>query len=359
MVSKDEKDAGVIDLPRRPLRVSIVASPALAVPPVGYGGTETVVHTLAAALQEVGCMVKVLAAGTTPNSFSAPVGLDLPSPEAVACELAQVANAYQYCTNVDLIHDHTKVAGVLLAKWASVPVLTTVHNDCSPIREEIYRSYPDHHYVFLSQAHADRYPGILPYGVVFNGIDLRQIPFRAQGREDYLLFLGRISAVKGAHEAIIVAQSAKLPLILAGPVESSQKDYFANRVAPHIDGTLIRLAGEVAGSKKWLLLAKARALLMPLQWEEPFGLVMIEAMACGTPVIAFARGAAKEVVCHGITGFLANDRPGLLEGIANLAAINPYECRKWVSKKFSATTMAANYLALYHRLFEEVKEGVS
>lgn len=345
----------------RPLRVALLAPPALPVPPDGYGGTERVVHTLALGLEREGCDVIVVAAGTMLESFPEPVGLDLPRPEASACDLAHAACLVAAARrgtlgSLDLIHDHTKVAGCLVARWSPVPVLTTVHNDRSPGRALAYGAVRNHPFVFLSRAHARRFPEIPRPRVVHNGLDLSGIPFRARGKGDYVLFLGRFSRVKGPGEAIAAARLAGLPIILAGPMDPSDPACFQEDVAPRIDGRAVRFAGTVNGSRKWDLLGRARALLAPVSWEEPFGLTAIEAMACGTPVVAYARGALPEIVAHGRTGFLVPERgegggpEGLAAALASAARLDPYECRAWVAEHFSAEAMARSYLALYRDL---------
>ncbi len=359
----------------RPLRVALLAPPALAVPPDGYGGTEAVIHALAQGLERAGCDALVLAAGTMLESFQEPVGLALPRAEAVGCEFAHAALVFAAARRgtlgqLDLIHDHTKTAGAVLAPFSTVPTLTTVHNDWSPGRELAYGARPDHPFVFLSDAHARRFPGVAKFGVVYNGIDLAGVPFRASGREDYVLYLGRFSRTKGPGQAIAAARLAGVPIVLAGTVDPGDPECFQEDVAPYVDGIRVRLAGQVSGGRKWGLLSRARALLAPVAWEEPFGLTAVEAMACGTPVLAFGRGAVPEIVRHGVTGYVLgpgglsgrNGRSGpeggsVLPGTAELASgigaasrIDPYECRAWVARRFSADAMARAYLALYRKL---------
>ncbi|MBM3269728.1 MAG: glycosyltransferase [Candidatus Sericytochromatia bacterium] len=346
----------------RPLRVGLLAPPALAVPPADYGGTEAVVHALAAGLRRLGCDVRVAAAGIVPGGFAEPVGLGLPPAEALACDLAHAAHSLAAMADRDIVHDHTKAAGCVVACLAGLPLLTTVHNDRGPGRERVYAARPHHSFVFLSQAHARRYPGIAPYGIVPNGVDLGQIPFRARGREGYVLFLGRFSRVKGPAMAIAACRRAGLPLVVAGTVDPSDPGCFEEDIAPHVDGRAVRLVGPVGGARKWELLARARALLAPHCWEEPFGLTMVEAMACGTPAITTRRGAGPELVRHRLTGWLAEDPAGLEEGLAAAERIDPYACRAWVASRFSADAMARAYLDLYERLLAsrgDTKGGVA
>lgn len=335
----------------RPLRVGLLAPVALPLPPVGYGGVEAVVHDLRRALENRGIEVVLAAAGTPLALLESPVGLALPPAEGHALDLAHVARALALLEGVDVIHDHTKAAGAALAGFSPVPIVTTVHNDANPLRQAIYRSSGEHPLVFLSAAQAARYPGLEPFAIVPNGLDIGSAPFRKR-KEDYLLFLGRFSRVKGAHEAIAVARAVGAPLVLAGCVDPTDRAYFDEAIAPEIDGSTVKLAGEVGGAAKWDLLSRARALIAPLLWEEPFGLVLIEAMACGTPVLAYGRGAAPEIVSSGRTGWLARDRQGLVQAFSALGTIDPRACRQEVAERFSAQAMAEGYLKVYERLLE-------
>ncbi len=326
-----------------------MAPPALAVPPIGYGGVEAVIHALAEALEAEGVQVEVASAGQVEGSFPAPVGLDLSAGEAWAADLIHVARACAALAHVDVIHDHTKAAGAALASFSRVPVVTTVHNDANPMRLAVYRASPGHPFVFLSRAQQARYPGVQGFGVVPNGLDLRLAPFRSR-KEDYLLFLGRFSRVKGPLEAIAIAKEASMPLVLAGTVDPADRAFFAEEIAPQVDGSMLRLAGEVGGNAKWDLISRARALVAPILWEEPFGLVFIEAMACGTPVLAYGRGAVPEIVVSGKTGFVAPDRAGLVAACDRIPEISATACRQHVSDHFSARAMARAYRVLYQRL---------
>ncbi|MBU6427821.1 MAG: glycosyltransferase, partial [Cyanobacteria bacterium REEB65] len=211
---------------------------------------------------------------------------------------------------------------------------------------------------FLSRAQAFRFGGIAPFGIVPNGLDLRSIRL-GRRKGDHLLFLGRLSPVKGAHEAIALAATLGMPLILAGRVGPQDQRYFATAIAPHLGDDKVRFVGEVSGSAKLDLLAGAKALVAPFLWDEPFGLVLIEAMACGTPVLAYDRGAAREIVAHRRTGFLAADLGGLARQAAGLGSISPEACRRHVADHFSAEAMARGYLELYDRIQRREREAVS
>ncbi len=348
------------------MRIAILAPVSLPVPPQGYGGTELVVHQLAEGLVAAGHAVTLFASGDSasradlrailPRALT-PLGFDT-NALSLPFERAHVSWAFSQAADFDLIHDHTKALGVMLAPTSPVPVLTTVHNDFTPERRSLYLRHRDHAYVALSQAHARRCPELDFLGVVYNGLDLEQPLFRTE-KEDYLLFLGRLCEAKGTHTAIAAAQALDMPLVLAGKVDPVDAEYVRTRVSPHVDGERIRYVGEVTGLRKWELLAGARCLLFPIAWPEPFGLVMIEAMACGTPVVATRWGSVPEVVAPGVSGWIADDFEGLLEGIRHAPRIDPHACRRQVQERFGTAAMVAGYLALYERLLEGASRVVS
>jgi glycosyltransferase involved in cell wall biosynthesis len=193
-------------------------------------------------------------------------------------------------------------------------------------------------------------------GVVYNGIDVESFPYEEQ-KEDYLLFLGCMAPVKGTHLAIEAARCLGKRLIIAAKVDRADRQYFRDVVEPLIDGDLIQFVGEVDGTLKRRLYARACCLLVPICWEEPFGLVMVEAMACGTPVIAFARGAATELVVDGETGFLVHDIDGMVRAVHRVDRIDPQRCRRHVEENFSVQRMTEGYLAVYERILEEAAIG--
>jgi len=182
--------------------------------------------------------------------------------------------------------------------------------------------------------------------VIPNPIDVHGWPMQER-KEDYLLWIGRMTAEKGAHRAIAAARAAGVPLVLAGVIQPGQQAFFDRAVAPHIDGDRVRFLGEVGGSLKRSLFAGARALLMPISWQEPFGMVMIEALACGTPVIAFPAGAASELVMHGRTGFLVEDETAMAAAVGRLGSIAARDCRAWVAEHCDVDVVAGAYESAY------------
>ncbi|MGE5708276.1 MAG: glycosyltransferase family 4 protein [Bacteroidota bacterium] len=335
------------------MRIALLAPVALPVPPTGYGGTEVVVHLLAEGLTKRGHPVTLFATGDSRTSaelsFLFPRGLlgegIEKKNELFHLEAAHVSRALARAGEFDLVHDHTKCLGTILSSFVDTPCLTTIHNDFTLERLECYLAHPEHPFVSISHAQARACPTLRYAGTVHNGIELGEVPFMAQ-KEDYLLFLGRLADCKGAHTAIELARKTERRLVLAGKIDDPA--YF-RRLEPSIDGQRIRYIGEVAGRQKWELLSQAQGLLFPIEWNEPFGLVMIEAMACGTPVLALDRGAVPEVVAHGRSGLVLPDATALLEGLRSLPQIDPHACRDWVEERFSADAMVERYLEVYSR----------
>ena len=185
-----------------------------------------------------------------------------------------------------------------------------------------------------------------PIGAIPNPIDLRAWPLQER-KGDYLLWIGRMTPEKGPHRAIAAARAVDAPLVLAGVIQPGQQAFFDREVAPHIDGDRVRFVGEVGGSAKRSLFARARGLLMPIRWDEPFGMVMVEALACGTPVIAFPEGAVRELVIDGKTGFLVDDERAMADAIGLLPRIAARDCRAWVSQHCDIEVVAAAYERTY------------
>jgi len=188
-------------------------------------------------------------------------------------------------------------------------------------------------------------------GVVPNPIDTQEWPL-VRGKDDYLLWVGRMAPEKGAHRAIAAARLAGLRLVLAGPVQPAQRRFFERDVAPHVDDDRVRYVGEVLGERKRRLFSRARALLMPIRWPEPFGMVMLEAMVCGTPVIAFPEGAARELVRDGETGFLVDDERAMARACAALHRIDAARCRASVAGRFDVRRVAQAYEQVYRSVAE-------
>lgn len=343
------------------VHIGLIAPISLPVPPVGYGGTERIIHGLATGLLASGHTVTVFASGDSraPGRLrscvpQAGLPLGMSPAEIQAWERAHVDFSLRQSRGIDVFHDHTKVAGVMARDLTRLPMVTTAHNDLTPPRRDLYAQHQAHPFVALSRAHAARMEGLRVCGVVPNGIDVAEVPFEPI-KGDYLLFLGRLDASKGADTAARLAAECDWRLIMAGPVHHA-RDFFTAKVQPWLNGTSRRYIGEIGGARKWALLAGARALLFPIRWPEPFGLVLIEALATGTPVLATDWGAVREVVADGVVGAVLPAHSGvhqLAEALPQLRRFRPEDCRAHVVRNFSIERMTERYLDVYQALLQE------
>jgi len=338
------------------VRIGILAPPWLPVPPRAYGGTEAVIDTLARGLARAGHQVTLWATGDSTCGVTR-LGPDRPAvgfahPDAAAFEAAWVRDGLEALTDCDVIHDHTTLAGALRtvtgAGRSGPPLVVTNHGVFHPHLQARFAAGGHDALVAISVAHA-RTAGVRVDAVIHHGLDLERYPVGA-GRGGYLAFLGRMAPEKGAHRAIRVARAVGLPLrIAAKMVTPEEHRYFEVAVAPHL-GDGVEFLGEIGFTAKVELLADALALVNPIRWAEPFGLVMAEALACGTPVLALGYGAAGEIVDHGRTGYLAATTGELTRYVARLDRLDRAACRASVEVRFSATRMVRDHLRLYRRL---------
>ncbi|HET6877751.1 MAG TPA: glycosyltransferase family 4 protein [Jatrophihabitans sp.] len=341
------------------MRIGLIAPPWLTVPPLGYGGTEAVVDNLARGLHDAGHEVCLYTVGT--STCPVPRRAHYPRPvepmSEGSYEAAHVLAAYEALRGVDLIHDHTTL-GPLIAKQrglTAVPVLTTLHLPLRPeIRSILAAAEVDTAAISHAQARA---AAPLPItGVVHHGIDLDTYRY-GPGGGGYLLFMGRMSPDKGVHRAIEVARRAGRRLVIVSRIqEAGERAYYREVVQPLLGpDDEPPEAGTIA--ERIELLRHADALLNPIDWPEPFGLVMAEALACGTPVLAFPNGAAPEIVDDGRTGYLCADEDELVAAVARVADLDRRSCRRAAELRFSAGRMTADYLRLYSRLLHPARLG--
>ena len=335
------------------MKVAMLAPPWIPVPPPGYGGIEQVVALLAAELTERGNKVTLFAAPGTRSEARVLSPLEGPHPDEIEMSLYEadhVASAFarmdQADPPFDVLHDNCGFTAFAFADRIETPAIHTLHG---PFTEETTAFYSRHGHkaraVALSRYQAEQAPAELEIvAVIGNPIVVDDFPFSAQ-TGDYLLWIGRMNEDKGPNRAIAAAKEVGARLILAGPVQPGQESFFQHEVEPHLDGR-IRYIGEV-GDEKGDLYAGASALLMPIRWPEPFGLVMTEAMACGTPVIAFPEGSAPELVIEGETGFVVEDEHGMAEAIARVGEIDRERCRESARERFDVSAVAEAYGRAY------------
>ncbi|HEY0318816.1 MAG TPA: glycosyltransferase family 4 protein [Solirubrobacterales bacterium] len=335
------------------LRIAMLAPPWIPVPPPGYGGIEYVVALVTDALVDHGHDVELFCA---PGSSSkARVHPLLPSahPDAIERSLFEgdhVGRAFRAIEAeaergqpFDVIHDNCGYTPLALADQIETPLVHTVHG---PFNDETvdYYATNGHNGTIVCISHAQA--GLAPVpdivdSVVHNPIDVDAWPVGYE-KEDYLLWLGRFAPEKGPQRAIQVAKMTGRRLILAGPVQRGQERFFSNEIQPHLDDRQIIWIGEVGGARKQRLFADAGVFLMPIRWAEPFGMVMVEALAAGTPVLAFPEGAAPEIVEHGVNGFLVADEQEMAAMVDKVTEIDPMTCRR-SAERFAPDRIALGY----------------
>ncbi len=339
----------------------MLAPPWIPVPPPGYGGIEAVVHLLTRELVARGHEVTLFAAPGSQSRAEVRALLDRPHPDEIERALHEadhVARSFEAIDAAeadgrpyDVVHDHCGFTAFAMADRLSTPLVHTLHGPFTADTSAFYGHHaPKAQVVAISNAQLEAGPPELRVaGVVPNPIDAQDWPLVVE-KEPYLLWVGRMTAEKGPHRAIEAARRAGMRLVLAGPIQPGQESFFEREVAPHLDGERIEFVGEIAGERKRQLFSRARALLMPIRWPEPFGMVMVEAMVCGTPVIAFPEGSARELVTSGQTGFLVDDEEEMADACALAAQIDPEKCREVIVERCDVRAVAAAYEDIYRRV---------
>jgi glycosyltransferase involved in cell wall biosynthesis len=346
------------------MRIAEVAPPWLAVPPKGYGGIEWVVALLADGLAERGHQVTLFATGDSVTK----AGLEWIFPQApgpafinnILYDTIQSLNAFRDPSRFDLFHVHSPFSALAMAAVVDGVAVHTVHGSFNPEMRALYEAVGDRvWFVAISEAQRATMPE-LPYaGVVHNGIEVERYPFNEE-KEDFLLFLGRAAPEKGAHRAVLAAREAGLPLRMAVKIaHPTEQEYWKKQVMPLLSPD-VTVVSEISAGEKCELLSKARAVLFPIDWDEPFGLVMTESMACGTPVVATPRGSVPEVITDGETGFIVSveDYPSqAAEAIRRVAEIDPKTCRRRVEQHFSKEVMVEGYERVFERALSAPPPG--
>ena len=343
----------------------MIVSPWYPVPPQGYGGIELMAFQLARELQLRGHEVSVIGQqgskgafetiAIAPESWSSQLGTrdELPRQNLFLYRAYDLVRKRAF----DVVHDHSGLTGILLGASTRLqtPVVATLHGDLTEAEAEFLGAV-DHrvHLVAISRAQQALVAGVDWRRVVYNAVDPAEYKpvTNPDEKHNFLFQLARISPTKGQHIAIEVARRVGVPLVLAGKVDADACEYFEREIKPHL-GEGVTWHENVVGDEKQHLLARARAMLFPIQWEEPFGIAMVESMVSGTPVIAMARGAASEIVEPGVTGWLANDVDGLVDAYSRLGDIDLERCVKRASQRFGPAQMADGYQSVYERAIDE------
>ncbi len=345
------------------MKIAMLAPFEERVPPVKYGGTEVIVYTLAEELVKLGHEVSLFASGDSVTS----AGLVPVVPKAfgsAASKRLREALTYKALTKVvqrfgdesyDIIHNHIGWQFLLFRDFIKSPVLTTIHWALdNPVEKLMYQMHGDMPYASISHSQQKPLPDLNYVDVAYHGLHIEDFPFSAKS-QDYLAFLGRFSPVKGPLEAIEIAKKTGHRLLMAAKINDFERVFYERRIKPLIDGKQIVYLGEIEPEQRADLLGGAKALLSPISWEEPFGLTNIEALACGTPVIAMARGALPEVMSRDDSkiGFLCNNVSEMIEAVGRLSEINRHDCRAYAMRHFCGSAMAHRYVKLYEKVIAE------
>jgi len=338
------------------MRIAQLAPLAESVPPKLYGGTERVIAWLIDELVELGHDVTLFASGDSKTRaklvpvWPRALRLGRPRSDPAIAQAALLEAIARQATEFDLIHAHIDWQHLPLLSRLGVPFLTTLHGRLDlPGLPDVIRKFPQAPFVSISNNQRIPLAEANWLSTVYHGLPVQSLkPSYQPG--SYLAFLGRLTAEKGPEAAIRIARAVGMPLRIAAKIPRAERGYFKETLKPQVDGSQIQLTGEVNDKTKQQFLAAATALLFPIDWPEPFGLVMIEAMACGTPVIAFRSGSVPEVIDHGVTGFIVEDEDGAIAAVRRLAELDRRTVRARFEERFSAQRMARDYVRSYEML---------
>jgi glycosyltransferase involved in cell wall biosynthesis len=342
------------------LKIGLIAPPFIAVPPADYGGTELFVAHLAEGLSQLGLEVVVYTNGESTVHTDCRWIYDrsdwpIKNPSQAFIKSFNHASwaVHEAALNCDVIHLQSPEA-VAFSRFIKQPTVLTLHGPHDAKISEFYNFYPEVTYVCISEAQRKQ-ESMPKMRTVRHGIDLSQYQLVEQ-KQHYLSFIGRITPLKGTHIAIDVAQRTGIPLKIAGDVQPMYREYFEKKIKPQLDGKLVEYIGLADLAAKNELLGNSIAMLFPIQWNEPFGLVMVEAMACGTPVLAMPGGSVPEVVREGVSGHICRSVVQMAKRAQNLN-FNPVAVRQYVADNFSTERMARDYAAVYETALQEAQNS--
>jgi len=344
------------------MKIAQIAPLIESVPPKFYGGTERVVHYLTEELVAMGHEVTLFASGDSCSSATLiPIvgkclRMDTQCTNPITYQVIQLKEVMARAHNFDLLHFHTDFLHFPWLENSDIPHITTLHGRQDMMENiAIYRNFPNERIVSISNNQRKPLPAAGWLSTVYHGLptDLHRT---GNGQGGYLAFLGRISPEKGIEQAIEIAIKAQMPLKIAAKVDPSEVNYFEGFVKHLLNHPLIDFVGEITESEKTDFLGNAKALLFPISWEEPFGMVLIEAMSCGTPVIAYPRGSVPEIIKDGIDGFLVNTPKQAIDAIQRVGQLNRTVIRQDFENRFTANKMATSYVNAYHKVIASMKE---
>ena len=337
------------------MKVALIAPPFITVPPKDYGGTELFVAQLAEGLQKAGVPVVVYTIGESTVNVDRRWLYEKPEWPIKAVQHAfikdmdhsawAIRDAAETC---DVIHLQSP-QGIPCSRFTNVPIVFTLHGPHDPKLSEFYSHYPELYYVGISEFQR-RQESLPRIRTIHHGIDLSLYQLR-EHKQQYLSFIGRIAPIKGTHVAIDVAKRVGIPLKIAGDIQPIYRDYFEAKIKPELDGKFIEYVGLADLKAKNELLGNSLAMLFPIKWNEPFGLVMVEAMACGTPVLAFPGGSVAEVVRDGVSGYVCRSVVDIAKHVTTID-LKPRAVRQYVEENFSLARMVGQYAALYQEVLK-------
>jgi glycosyltransferase involved in cell wall biosynthesis len=342
------------------MRIAQISPLHESVPPKLYGGTERVVHFLTEALVDLGHDVTLFASGDSTTSArlvpGTPSALRLNRcADPIAPHVAMMEQVFARAAEFDVLHFHTDYFSFSLARRQSIPCVTTMHGRLdTPEFKQIFRTFDEAAVISISDSQRDPLPDANWQGTVYHGLplDLYQA-YPARGR--YLAFVGRISPEKRVDRAVEIARRLGMPIRIAAKIDGKDRDYFENEIKHLFDDPLVKFVGEIGEDEKNAFLGGAAALLFPIDWPEPFGLVMIEAMACGTPVVAFRCGSVPEVMRSGVSGYVVETIDEAVAATARAVELPRDRVRRYFDERFAAPRMARDYVAIYEAMIEAAR----
>jgi glycosyltransferase involved in cell wall biosynthesis len=338
------------------MRIAQIAPLYESVPPVLYGGTERVVSWLTEELVRMGHEVTLFASGDSVTTArlvpmcSRALRMDAQCKDATAHHVVMMEEVFRQAGEFDLIHSHVDYLHFSLSRRTNTPCVSTLHGRLDiPDLVPLYQAFREAPVVSISDSQRLPLPWANWQGTVLHGLPRKSLHM-GEGSGGYLAFLGRISPEKGVDEAIEIARRSGMRLKIAAKVDSADRAYFESKIRPLLKSDFVEFIGEIGHDQKNAFLGNAAALLFPICWPEPFGLVMIEAMACGTPVIAYRNGSVPEVQEEGVTGFIVANTQEAVKAVRRLGEVDRVSCRKHFEVHFSDERMALDYLAIYNRM---------
>jgi glycosyltransferase involved in cell wall biosynthesis len=342
------------------MRIAQIAPLWEQVPPPAYGGIELVVSLLTDELVRRGHEVTLFASGDSQtlakleSIHPRALRLDSSVKEYGIYEMLHLSNIYEQAAGFDLIHSHMGCAALPYARLIKTPTVHTLHGIFTPDNRKLFSYAKQQPYVSISDSQREPDLGLNCLATVYNGINVNSFKFHAQPDEPaYLAFLGRMSPEKGPHHAITIAKRTGIPLKMAGKIDVVDREFYDREIAPHVDGEFIQFLGEADHQMKNNLMGRAIATLFPIQWREPFGLVTIESMAAGTPVIAMGLGSVPEIVDHGYSGFICHTVAECIAAVSQIPSISRWACREYVEHNFGVDSMTNGYEAVYQAVLAE------